>query len=346
MPTSSPPSLTDFWKDSPPTRLLALPELASLAGVRAVWAKAECDRPLGNFKVLGGFVAGLRALARQDGLPTLICASDGNHGLAVAAAAASAGAKARVYLPSGASAERARRITAQGAEVRIVQGSYDEAVNEAAAAAERGEGVLVPDTSANPNNLAVQDVMDGYATLTAEVMRQLPGGEMPTHLFVQAGVGGLAAAVALGLKPHMGLGGLLVVVEPAAAACVAAGLRAGRPVRLTENLETSAEMLSCGTASAAALQVLQRHGAKPLVIGEEALLSAPQVLVACGGPRSTESGAAGVAGLLHAASRAELRAELRLDENSRVLLIITEGLDTGSASVPARSTNIPEAMGS
>ena len=247
-----------------PTRLIGLPLLAREARVASVWVKAECDRPLGNFKSLGGTSAALKALARFGGdatQTTLICASDGNHGLAVAAAARKAGARARIFLPAGATPVRVARIVAQSAQLEMVHGTYDDAVNQAAAAAARGEGILVPDTSGDPNDRGVRDVMDGYAQMAREVLEQMQGRAQLTHVFAQAGVGGLAAALAEGLMPHLRDPSRLVVVEPETAACVAAGLRAGHPVTVAGDLETCAEMLSCGTASAGALEILLRCSA-------------------------------------------------------------------------------------
>jgi diaminopropionate ammonia-lyase len=316
-----------FPSSGAPTPLIELPRLAALAGVSQVWIKAECDRPLGSFKFLGGTLAGLRALERAGAgsSATLICASDGNHGLAVAAAAARAGARARIYLPDAVSAQRVERIIAQGAQIQTVAGSYDDAVNEAAAAAARGEGILVPDTSADPMDPVVRDVMAGYSQLVAELVQQMPAAAMPTHVFAQAGVGGLAAALAVGLKPQLREPGQLLVVEPATAACVAAGLQAGHPVQFPGTLVTCAEMLSCGVASAAALEILLARGANPMLVDEAALLSAPATLLDCGGPATTPSGAAGLAGLLHVAARDELRSAHALGRDSSVLLIVTEG---------------------
>lgn len=311
-----------------PTRLIELPLLAREAGVASVWIKAECDRPLGNFKSLGGTAAAVKALARagsEVSRTTLICASDGNHGLAVAAAATAAGARARIFLPAGATQVRVARIAAQGARVETVHGTYDDAVNEAAAAAARGEGILVPDTSDDPDDRVVRDVMDGYAQLAREVLQQMQGHARSTHVFAQAGVGGLAAALAEGLVAHLRDPARLVVVEPERAACVAAGLRAGHPVTVAGGLETCAEMLSCGTASAAALAVLLRCCASSVTVDEAALLSAPVTLANCGGPPTTPSGAAGVAGLLHVARRDALRATHRLGSDSSVLLVVSEG---------------------
>lgn len=323
------------------TPLWDLPVLAARLGVAQVLAKDEGLRPLGSFKSLGGVFAGLRALARAggvtvealfdpalrpSGLPALVCASDGNHGLAVAAAARLAGTRARVFLPAMVPEGRAARIADKGAEVVRVDGTYDDAVRAAAAEAASGGAVLIADTSEDPADPAVGDVMAGYGVMAEEIRAQLAalGGAAPTHVFVQAGVGGLAAAIADGLGDVLVPPAKVVVVEPASAACVGAALAAGRVVVEGGEVETAAEMLNCGEASTPALAVLLRHGAEALAVGEEGLLAAPALLVSCGGPVSTPSGAAGLAGLVMAAADVDLRSRLGLGGDSRVLLLITE----------------------
>ena len=320
-----------LWPDYRPTTLAGFPDLANRLQVAHVSAKLENERPLGNFKALGGMIAGLRALARvaddvNARVPRLICASDGNHGLSVAAAAARVGAKATIYLPAGANPIRADRINAMGGEVLWVNGTYDDAVDAAAAAAAaaaaRGEGLLIPDTSPDPNDPVVKDVMAGYALITHELRDQLQA--RPTHVFVQAGVGGLAAAVAEGLRDFMSEPRRVLIVEPESAACVAHALAAGRPERISATLETSAEMLSCGLASASAIEILRRHNVYSIVVNEPQLEAAVEVLRESGGPQTTPSGAAGLAGLLHVASSARLREEHRLGPDSNVLFLVTE----------------------
>ena len=325
-----------------PTPLLDLPELARRCGVGRVLVKDESKRPLGNFKSLGGLYAGLRALARAAGLadvealldgaerpsalPALITASDGNHGLSVATAAQLAGAPARIYLPAGVQQARVARIAARGAEIVHVPGTYDEAVDAAAAAAARGEGLLVADTSDCLGDPAVTDVMAGYGLLAREIADQCAAIEArPTHAFVQAGVGGLPAALAEGLAAEFAPPPLTVVVEPAKAACVARALAAGRPVPIEGALHTSAEMLACGLASAPAVAALLRHGAKSVTVGEPRLAEAAAALPLAGGPATTPSGACGVAGLLEAAADSELRRALGLEAFATVLLIASEG---------------------
>ena len=320
---------SELWPGYRPTPLIELPALARRASVGRIFVKAESERPLGNFKALGGMVAGLRALARARGesRPRLICASDGNHGLSVAAAAQRAGAKASVYLPAHVSPNRAARIEALGGEVVWIAGTYDDAVQAAANAAARREGLLIPDTTPDPDDPVVKDVMAGYALLTQELVAQLRDDvrDRPTHAFVQAGVGGLAAAVADGLADHLRAPGKLLIVEPESAACVSRALQAGHPVQIPGDLRTSAEMLSCGLASAAALKILRRHDVGSILVSENQLQTAVHALREASGPETTPSGAAGLAGLLHVAAHGALRDEHALHSDSTVLLIATEG---------------------
>lgn len=322
-----------------PTPLLDLPDLAAQLGVGQVLAKNEGLRMLGSFKSLGGTYAGLQALARaartdisgllsqrSSNLPALVCASDGNHGLAVAAAAKFAGASAWVYLHHSVPAARARRIGQQGAEIVWVQGTYDDAVDAAAEAARKGAGILVADTTNDPSDPVVADVMAGYGVLAAEIRRQVADAnyQRPTHVFVQAGVGGLAAAVANGLKAWMAMPAAVIVVEPQEASCVAAALAVGYPVRVEGDLKTAAEMLSCGEASAPALTALRKQSAQVVIVSEAALAGAPGWLLKGGGPQTTPSGAAGLAGMTDALADHALAARLGLDADSRVLILITE----------------------
>ncbi|WP_158813080.1 pyridoxal-phosphate dependent enzyme [Methylocapsa sp. S129] len=331
-----------------PTPLIDLPELASALGVAQILAKDEGRRLLGSFKSLGGVYAGLRALARASGtdiagvlgradrgaaLPALVCASDGNHGLAVAAAAHFAGAPARVYLHHRVPAARAQRIAAQGAEIRWVDGAYDDAVDAAVEAARAGAGILVADTSDDPDDPIVADVMSGYGIIAAEIRDRVEaaGHQRPTHLFVQAGVGGLACAMADGLKSWLAPPAILVVVEPEKAACVAAALAEGGLPRVPGNLETVAEMLSCGKASAPAMDALRRAGARAIAVPEDELAKAPRELRKGGGPLTTPSGATGLAGLLRAIGE-ESDANFAIDAASRILLIVSEAEIEGEAT--------------
>lgn len=324
-----------------PSPLYSLPRLAAHCGVGQVLAKDESARPLGNFKVLGGIYAGLCALVRESGekdiaallahqrtaqLPPLICASDGNHGLAVAVGAKLAGAEATVYLHERVSQGRAERIAACGGTIIWVKGSYDDAVSAAAEAAAQGGGLLIADTASTTSDPAVGDVMRGYSIIANEIGQQLHRDSLspPTHLFIQAGVGGLAAAMTERLAATDDTA--MIVVEPEGAACVGAALSAGFAHRIPGSLETVADMLSCGEASAPALQILLRHSAYALSVSDATIERSIGTIQYFGGPATTASGATGMAGLLHVAESSELQERFGIGPTSRVLVIVTEGV--------------------
>jgi diaminopropionate ammonia-lyase len=329
-----------LWPNYRPTSLMELPSLARFTRVARVFVKIEGERPLGSFKSLGGMTAGLRALAKHAGvkdlvelcadnthrdLPTLICASEGNHGLAVATAAQKARTKARIYLPKEVSNTRASRIEACGAEIVWIAGTYDDAVLAAEAAADRGEGLLISDTSADPEDAVVADVMAGYGLLAHELVQQFEDlRERPTHLFVQAGVGGLAAAMVAGLRDSLRAPKQALVVEPESAPCVAQALASTQPVRVAGDLHTAAEMLACGVASAPALRILKQHAVNSILVPETELNLATTAMRNFGGPHTSASGACGLAGLLRVAARDSLRSEHQLASDSVVILIATE----------------------
>lgn len=193
---------------------------------------------IGSFKSLGGAytvvhllrarlgdavstedVAGGRA-ASQVGDITACCATDGNHGLAVAWGARRAGARCTVFLPGPVSAGREQAIAAQGAAIVRVDGSYDEAVRACADEARARDWLLVSDTSHAGGDEAPSRVMHGYAMLVDEIRGTL-GEATPTHLFVQAGVGGLAAAVIGAFRQDAGAASPKgIVVEPTSADCL------------------------------------------------------------------------------------------------------------------------------
>jgi len=328
----------------PLTPLVDSPVFAKRCGVARVLVKLECNRPLGNFKVLGGLPAALHGLARVTGisfgdlagghapksrLPALLCASAGNHGLAVAAAAKLSGADAIVFLHRNVEPYRVRRIERMGATIVRVDGTYDDAVDAAyMSAAERG--ILVPDTSRDGKDPAVADVMDGYRLIAREIAGQLERRRLaPTHLFLQAGVGGLAASVAEGLCSHVRSDGRFIVVEPDGAACVGQALLTERS-RIGAPLDTGARMLACGEASVPALAILRGCGAIGMTVTDADMNRSIGELWSAIGIRTTMSGAASLAGLLRAAGDPVMRHEHGLDAESVAVVIVTEG-------TPARS---------
>lgn len=334
-----------------PTPVLALPGLAAELGIGALHLKDEGQRlGLGSFKALGGAyaVAQLvleaaserlgRALGEAElaspevraiaaGM-TFACATDGNHGRSVAQGASLVGARSVIFVHAGVSEPRAAAIARFGAEIVRFDGTYDESVVEAArVAAERG-WTVVSDTSWDGYERIPGLVMQGYTAIIREALRQLPAP--PTHVFVQAGVGGIAAASAA----HLALAldearPVFTVVDPARAACLFESARAGQPTKVAPGEPTVMAMLDCYDPSPLAWRVLSRAADAFMTVEDEVAVEAMNRLARpVGGDPAIvagESGAAGFAGLLAALRDPQARAALKLDTGSRVFAIVTEG---------------------
>src|SRR3984885_15367841 len=266
------------WPDYAPTPLLSLPAIADVAEIRI---KHEGTRfGLGSFKALVGAyaVANLlaaelsrQAVARsatsaelQDGryenatqAITVACATDGNHGRSVAWAAQRFRCRCVIFVHATVSQGRIDAIARFGAQVVRVPGNYDDAVREADRQARAQNWFVVSDTSYPGYTEVPRDVMQGYRLMADEAADQWTGPP-PTHVFIQAGVGGAAAAVSVQMRERFDPAPLLIVVEPENAACLLASARAGTLTTVHGNLDTIMAGLACGEPSLLAWQELER----------------------------------------------------------------------------------------
>jgi diaminopropionate ammonia-lyase len=322
------------WPGYAPTPLHDLPALASQAGVACVRVKDESGRfGLGSFKALGGAYAvrqvltAARARHGADHGVTVTCATDGNHGRAVAWGAQRFGAACVVFVHETVSEPRAAAIAKYGAEIRRVPGTYDDAVREAARVAEAEGWHVVSDTSWAGYTTVPVDVMQGYRLMADEALEQWAGlgeGPPPTHVFIQAGVGGVACAVSVQMRARLTPPPLLIVVEPDHAACLLASAELGAPTAVPGALDTIMAGLACGEPSLLAWAELERAGAAFMAIPDDAAVNAMRAL-ADAGIISGESGAAGIAAVRLAAADPAARAALNITPESRILAFSTEG---------------------
>jgi diaminopropionate ammonia-lyase len=340
------------WPGYAPTPLEARPGLAAALGLGALWYKDEAPRfGLGSFKALGGAYAVFRLLQETierrgvgrnvtaaDLLAgryreataevTVTCATAGNHGRSVAWGARRFGCRCVIFLPAQVSEGRAAALADLGAEVVRLSCSYDDAVRHAAAEAAANGWAVVSDTAYAGNTESPRDVMHGYGTMADEAAEQVP--EVPTHVFLQAGVGALAAAVCARFWQRWGaLRPRLVVVEPASADCCFQSAVAGMPAAAAGDLATAMGGLSCREVSPLAWEVLSAGADDFLTIGEEWAVRAMRRLASgTDGDKplvAGETGAAGLAALLAVCAEPPLRVALDLGSQSRVLLFGSEG---------------------
>ncbi|MBD5644551.1 diaminopropionate ammonia-lyase [Clostridium botulinum] len=352
----------DFHQSFPQftkTPLVNLDNLAKHLGVAGIYVKDESYRfGLNAFKVLGGSFSMGKYLAKRLGKDiselsyeklnsedarkklgdiTFITATDGNHGRGVAWTATQLNQKSIVYMPKGSSLTRLENIRKEGAKASITEFNYDDAVRLAASEAKENGWVMVQDTAWEGYEEIPTWIMQGYGTMASEALEQLKelNVEKPTHIFVQAGVGSLAGAVqgyfASVFKDECPI---TVIVEADEADCLYRSAIAGdgKPRAVTGDMPTIMAGLACGEANTIGWEVLKSYSSTFVSCPDWVSANGMRML---GNPIkedkkiiSGESGAV-TAGLLKAImtedDMKELREQLNLDENSRILLFSTEG---------------------
>ncbi len=325
-----------------PTPLHAAPSLAAELGLGAVLLKDESSRfGLPAFKALGAWWAiawavaerlgepalatepdALRARSRGAGL-TLVCATEGNHGRAVARAARALGLAALVVVSDRTAVARVQAIEAEGARVERLDGDYDAAVRHAAGLAD-DDHLVIADTSWPGHEEVPRRVVEGYATIFDELDAQLDGREVDL-VVVPIGVGSLAAAAARHFRATSGAGPRLVGLEPIGAACALASARAGRPVTVDGDLSSVMAGLNCPTPSADAWPQIAAAFDGFCAVGDGHVLWGIRRLAAEGLDRGGCSGGV-VGGLSALLGDPAHREALALPQHATAVLVLTEGV--------------------
>ncbi len=339
------------WPGYQPTPLIALDGRAADLGLAQLLYKNEAPRfGLGSFKALGGAYAVMRLLSREiakTGVKqpvtstallaghycnltrsiTLTSATDGNHGRSVAWASRMFGCRCVIFIHEHVSQARARAISNYGAEVVRIAGGYDDSVRHTFEAASKNCWLVVQDTATATYEEVPRDITCGYGVIAAEIIAQVV--QPPTHVIVQAGVGGLASAICarfwLGMNPRP----KFITLEPTRADCVFQSLAAARLVDVAITEESVMAGLSCGVVSTLAWDILQHGADAAIAIDDRFAVEGMRAFAApVGGDPSIVAGecsGAALGVLLALRTRPDLTARLGLERTSRVLLIGTEG---------------------
>jgi len=346
------------WPNYRPTPLISLSGLATAKRVGAILYKDEGGRfGLGSFKALGGAYGVCRvlqsAILDRTGISpsseelrqgrfraitetiTVATATDGNHGRSVAWGANLFHCPCVVYVPRSCSVNRELAIARYGAQVRRSSFGYDETVRQCLRDAEDHGWLVVSDTSWEGYEKIPATVMQGYTVMTGEVLNQFAAGSAPTHVIVQAGVGGLAAAVHAHFCSVLGSRRpRLIVVEPSGAAGLFESARAGKPVSMNREARTIMAGLEANDVSQLAWKLLVDGADFFMTIPDSVVPECMRLLASSpyGDPPivAGESAVAGLAGLLYLLDNAAVRAKLELNSTSSILLFGTEA-DTDSA---------------
>ncbi len=340
------------WAGYAPTPLISLSALAAEIGVGRLDYKHEGPRfGLGSFKALGGAYAAQRVLQQQISAETgetvslesirngehqdacakitLVSATDGNHGRSLAWGCERFGAPCNIYIHAEVSEGRAEAMRRYGANVIRIEGDYDESVRLAKSEAEANGWFVVSDTSWPGYSQPPLDVMSGYGVMTQEACEAL--AEPPTHVFLQGGVGGMAAGIAAALRQHYGdASPRVVIVEPELAACLFESAKTGSATSVSIETETIMAGLSCGEPSPLAWEILAEEASDFMTIPDPTVAPTVRLLARPldGDPAldAGESAVAGLAAVIAARQNDALSAQLGLDADARVLLFGSEGV--------------------
>ncbi|WP_319413112.1 diaminopropionate ammonia-lyase [uncultured Cohaesibacter sp.] len=339
------------WPGYAPSPIRDLSDLAAELDLGKIWFKDESVRfGLGSFKPLGGAFAVSRALSRHlagetgseapDLLSsdmkarvaslTVTAATDGNHGRSVAWGARMFGCRCVIFVCSSVSQQRKDAIASYGAEIRQVDGSFDDAVRMADQTARKEGWFVIPDTSDGETVIAPRDVTQGYMLMVDEALEQLKGEPPVTHIFLQAGVGGMASASAARFWQAYGdKRPVTTIVEPEKCACWYESLVAGKPVAVTGDIDSAMAGLSCGEVSLIAWPVLETGADFMVTLNDDAVPVMMRYLAGRGGDDrpviAGETGISGLAGLVAAAQDEALRKEMGLGPDSHVFVVNSEG---------------------
>ncbi|PIB24263.1 PLP-dependent lyase/thiolase [Amylibacter kogurei] len=316
---TAPMALLKRCPDYRETPLCDCTTLAQRHGLGAIYIKDERTRMgLGSFKALGAaYVIAHMAATGDISDHVFVTASAGNHGLSVAAGAGIFGAKSVVYISNAVPESFAKRLSDLGAQVVRAGDTYQASMDAAQDAAQKNNWFLLSDSSWNGYVDAPHRLMQGYTVLAQETVAQIPAP--PTHIFLQAGVGGLAGAIARYARRIWGDDPTIIVVEPDRAPALINSIRAGKCV-LTQGAESNMGRLDCKEPSLIALKGLSLDADYFMTITDDECVNAIADLPAHD-LETSPSGGAGYAGLT------QLIGQYGLDETARVLCILSEGSD-------------------
>ena len=318
------------------TPLIALSGLAKNLGIQSLFVKDESHRlGLNAFKGLGASYAMSKQLGKNSKIEVFCTATDGNHGKAVAWMANKLGKKAVIYMPKGTVSDRVKSIEKEGAEVHVISGGYDAAVkkahNKAQSYQDSNSWCLIQDTAWEGYEEIPTDITRGYLTQTHEITQQIKDQKIDI-IFLQSGVGSWAASILMYILSFWKKPPLFISVEPYSANCLFQSIKSAKRVSVDSKETTAMAGLDCGTVSTEAWKILKHGISGSLSISDNLMEEAVRMLA---NPlendlyiKSGESGASPLAaliGLIRSSEMGTFKRKIRLNNNSNILLINTEG---------------------
>ena len=317
------------WETYKPTPLIELDKLSSYLNINKIYYKDEGFRfDLKSFKALGGAFA-VNKIVKETKAKTVSTATAGNHGRSVAWGAQRLGIKCKIFISEFVSEDRAEAMRNLGADVIRVKGNYDASLKECINQSKKNQWEIVQDVSWEGYKTVPRYIMAGYTIMIKEIFDKIKN-EKISHVFLQAGVGGMAAATIAGFAKYSNNLPCFITVEPKDAECVLQSIKNKKPTSINIQKESIMGGMSCGDVSSLAWEILKHSTNYSISISDEAVATTVALLkqkefsndeIIAG-----ECGVPGVISLISAIKDKNICEKLKLNSQSNVLLIGCEGL--------------------
>jgi diaminopropionate ammonia-lyase len=317
------------WETYKPTPLVELDKLSNYLNINKIYYKDEGFRfHLKSFKALGGAFA-VDKIVKETKANTVATATAGNHGRSVAWGAQRLGINCKIFISEFVSKERASAMRSLGAEVIRVKGNYDASLKECLKKSKENNWEIVQDVSWEDYMDVPKYIMAGYSVMIKEIIDELNDQKI-THVFLQAGVGGMAAAAIAGFAKFSKNIPSFIIVEPKDAECVLESIKNSKPTSIDIKKESIMGGMSCGDVSTVAWEILKNSTNYCLSISDEGISSTVALLTNKDLSKNKiiagECGVPGIISLISLMKEKEKVKEVGINENSKVLLIGCEGL--------------------
>ena len=321
-------SIISRWDNYSPTPLISLNKLSKKLGLNKIFYKDESKRfHLKSFKALGGAYA-VEKVTKGNKKVVVSTATAGNHGRSVAWGSKKLGLKCKIFISEYVSEFRAEVMRSFGADVIRVKGNYDNSLKECIKQSKQNNWQIVQDVAWQDYKLVPKLTMAGYSVMMKEISEQINNQQI-SHIILQAGVGGMAAAMVAGIARYLNHIPQVIIVEPESAACVLESIKVGKIEKISIKKESLMGGMSCDEVSLVPWEILKNSINHCVTVSDNYISKTVKLLAnselsdekIVGGECSTP----GIISLVGLNNDAEIRKEISLNENSNVLLFGCEG---------------------
>ena len=316
------------WNNYSPTPLISLNKLSEKLKLNKIFYKDESKRfHLKSFKALGGAYA-VEKVAKENKEIVISTATAGNHGRSVAWGSKKLGLKCKIFISEYVSKSRAEVMRNFGADVIRVNGNYENSLDECIKQTNQNNWQIVQDVAWHDYKLVPKLTMAGYSVMMKEISEQTNNQQI-SHVILQAGVGGMAAAMVAGIARYLNNIPKVIIVEPESAACVLESIKTGKIEKISIEKESLMGGMSCGEVSLVPWQILKNSVSHCVTVSDRYISKTVRFLANCklsdekivGGECSTP----GIISLAGLCNDTEVRKNINLNESSNVLLFGCEG---------------------